>query len=153
MFGNGTSAAIVSAVLLVWSAVAGAADVGCPPTRPDSLGPFYQPEAPVRDAVGSGFELTGRVRRATTCAPVPGARIEVWLAGPDGRYDDAHRATLFADPSGAYRFQSDFPPDYGSRPAHIHLRVTAQGHTTLVTQFYPGKGAQSGIFDLILGPE
>jgi protocatechuate 3,4-dioxygenase beta subunit len=153
MCGNAISAVVISAVLLVWSSAACAAEVKCTPTRPDSQGPFYQPEAPLRASVGSGFELTGSVKSAMTCAPIPGARIEVWLAGPDGRYDDAHRATLFADPTGAYRFQSSFPPEYGSRPPHIHVRVTAKGYATLVTQVYPEKGAENGIFDLVLRPE
>jgi hypothetical protein len=33
----------------------------CKPTQPDMLGPFYEPGAPVRTSVGSGYELSGRV--------------------------------------------------------------------------------------------
>lgn len=150
---NALSAVVILSIFSIWSAIAGAAEFKCPPTRSDSLGPFYQPDAPVRDAVGSGFELTGSVTSAATCAPLPGARIEIWLAGPDGRYADAYRATLLPDPTGAYRFQSHFPPAYGSRPPHLHLRVTADGHAALVTQFYPEKGTAGGTFDLVLKPE
>src|SRR5687767_357441 len=79
----------------------------CRATQPDSLGPFYEPGAPVRSRVGSGYVLSGTVRRARSCAAIPGARIEVWLANADGDYDDAHRATLFATRRGAYRFESN----------------------------------------------
>jgi protocatechuate 3,4-dioxygenase beta subunit len=124
----------------------------CPPTPPDALGPFYQPEAPVRDRVGRGYVLQGVVRSAPDCAPLAGARLEFWLAGPDGHYGDDHRATLLAGKDGAYRFESNFPPGYGGRPPHIHLKVSAPGFKTLVTQHYPQAGAAQGTMDLVLSP-
>jgi protocatechuate 3,4-dioxygenase beta subunit len=78
--------------------------------------------------------------------------IELWLAGPDGGYDDAHRATVRADSKGRYRFESDAPPPYFGRPPHIHLRVSAKGYQTLVTQHYPEQGAKNASFDLVLVP-
>ncbi len=125
----------------------------CVPTRADALGPFYRPGAPVRNMVGHGYVLTGRVLAAPDCRPVPGARIEFWLAGPDGRYADAYRATVVADAEGRYRFQSHFPPAYGARPPHIHVRVSAPGYRTLVTQHYPRPGTREARFDLVLEPE
>src|SRR5687768_10413387 len=70
--------------------------VNCKPTQPDMLGPFYEPGAPVRTSVGSGYVLSGTVLGAQECKPIPNARIEFWLANPSGDYDDAHRATVFA---------------------------------------------------------
>jgi len=124
----------------------------CAPTPPDALGPFYKPDAPVRDRVGQGHVLRGVVRSSADCAPIPGARIEFWLAGPDGRYADAYRATVFAGPDGSYRFESHFPPAYGGRPPHIHIRVSAPGYQTLVTQYYPSAGRTEGAMDLVLIP-
>lgn len=124
----------------------------CPPTESDALGPFYKPDAPVRDSVGKGYVLRGMVKSAEMCLPIPEARLEFWLAGPDGRYDDNHRATVFSDASGAYRFESNFPPRYSFRPPHIHLRVTAPGFQPLVTQHYPKAGDTEGEFDLVLRP-
>jgi protocatechuate 3,4-dioxygenase beta subunit len=138
------------AVLVLMAASAADSGKGCQPTPPDALGPFYKPGAPVRDRVGEGYVLSGVVRAAGDCAPIPGARVEFWLAGPDGNYDDAHRATLFADPQGAFRFESNFPPRYSFRPPHIHIRVTAEGFRTLVTQHYPAAGKTAGIMDLVL---
>jgi protocatechuate 3,4-dioxygenase beta subunit len=96
--------------------------------------------------------LTGTVRSAADCAPVPEAVIEFWLANPQGVYDDPHRATVVADSSGTYRFESNLPVDYGYRPPHIHIRVTAEGFAPLVTQHYPEDGASKAQFDLVLIP-
>jgi hypothetical protein len=123
---------------------------GCPPTAADALGPFYTPGAPARNAVGTGYTLTGRVLTAEGCLPVPGARIEAWMAGPDGEYADAYRASFVSGADGAYRFESHAPPAYEGRPPHIHLRVSAPGHAPLVTQHYPAEGADSATMDLVL---
>jgi len=122
----------------------------CRPTRADALGPFYEPGAPVRSKIGTGYLLTGRVLAARTCRPIAGARIELWLANADGEYDDAHRATVIAGRRGAYRFESSKPPSYSSRPPHIHLRVSARGFRTLVTQHYPRATRSSAVFNLVL---
>ena len=123
----------------------------CEPTRPDALGPLYKPNAPERPKVGEGYVLSGAVR-SSDCSPIAGARIEFWLAGPDGQYDDEHRATLISDSSGAWTFQSNFPPAYSNRPPHIHVRVSAPGYNVLVTQHYPAKGSTQGTMDLVLLP-
>ncbi len=125
---------------------------GCEPTRPDMLGPFYEPNAPVRTSVGSGYVLSGSVLAAGGCEPVRDARIEFWLANPEGEYDDAHRATVFAGERGRYRFESNVPVSYGGRPPHIHIRVTAPGYRNLVTQHYPEAGQTEANFDLVLEP-
>jgi protocatechuate 3,4-dioxygenase beta subunit len=130
-----------------------AAEFKCAPTPADSEGPFYKPNAPMRTSVGKGYALSGAVTSARDCAGIPGARIEFWLAAPDGNYDDEHRATQLADASGRYVFESNFPPKYTSRPPHIHIRVTADGFKTLITQHYPEKGSSKGEFMLVLAPK
>lgn len=124
----------------------------CPPTPPDADGPFYRPDAPVRSRIGSGYLLMGEVKSAPDCAPVGGARIEIWMAGPDGLYGDQWRATTFARPDGRYHFVSHIPGRYGSRPPHIHLIVNAPGFEELITQHYPVPGAGEAVFDLVLVP-
>jgi protocatechuate 3,4-dioxygenase beta subunit len=126
------------------------ASPACRPTQADALGPFYEPRAPVRAKVGTGYVLTGRTLAARTCRAIPRARIEFWLANPEGQYDDAHRATVFAGRRGGYRFESSKPPSYESRPPHIHIRVSARGFRTLVTQHYPRSGRSSATFNLVL---
>jgi protocatechuate 3,4-dioxygenase beta subunit len=125
----------------------------CPPTEEEMMGPFYKPDAPPRSAVGTGYALTGMVRSSKDCSPIPGAVIELWLAGPGATgYDDAHRATIGADSSGAYRFESNIPPPIEGRPPHIHLKVTAKGYVALVTQHYPIDGQSRAVFDVVLVP-
>ena len=153
---HGTILAFIVVALLFPSIIhaAGTGDesLQCEPTPADHPGPFYRPDAPVRDKVGQGYVLIGTVRSAADCAPVNGAKIEFWLAGPSGAYDDDHRATLFVGDGGTYRFESNFPPPYGRRPSHIHIRVSAPGFRTLITQHYPRSGENGASFDLVLVP-
>ncbi len=132
--------------------LSGAASPTCASTRADALGPFYKPNAPRRAKVGSGHVLKGVVRSAPGCGTIAGARLEFWLAGPNAQYDDDHRATVLSDAAGAYRFESNSPPPYAGRPSHIHVRASAAGHQTLVTQFYPPPNSTEGTFDLVLIP-
>jgi protocatechuate 3,4-dioxygenase beta subunit len=132
------------------SQASGGGLTNCKPTQPDMLGPFYEPGAPVRTSVGSGYVLSGAVLAAEECKPLPNARIEFWLANPRGEYDDAHRATVFAGERGEYRFESNMPFSYGGRPPHTHVRVRAPGYEELVTQHYPQRGQRKANFDLVL---
>jgi protocatechuate 3,4-dioxygenase beta subunit len=124
----------------------------CRPTPPDTLGPFYKPDAPIRSRVGEGYILSGIVRSSADCSPVEGARIEFWLVGADGQYDDDHRAIVISDKSGSYLFESNVPPPYFGRPPHVHIRVTAGGYLDLITQHYPLAGRTQAMLDLILVP-
>ncbi len=136
-------------VLCVQSTVPSAAQIACAPTRPDIEGPFYEPNAPERDRTGEGLIVFGTVRSSVDCALIAGARIEWWSASPGGQYDDDHRATQLVDREGRYRYETDFPGNYG-RPLHLHVRVTAPGHRTLVTQLYSSAGQSSFTLDFVL---
>jgi protocatechuate 3,4-dioxygenase beta subunit len=59
----------------------------CKPTQPDMLGPFYEPGAPVRTSVGSGYVLSGAVLAAEECKPIPNAHIEFWLVNSRACYE------------------------------------------------------------------
>ena len=123
---------------------------GC---RPTPHGPSFSDhidEAPVRDSVGTGHVMKGVVRSSRDCAPLPGARLIFWLAGPDGEYDDDHTATVITGGDGAYRFQSNFPAFYGAGGPHIHLYVAAQGHQGLETEYFPSCDETEGTFDIVL---
>lgn len=151
---------IVLAILATVIAVNGvrAVEFKCSPTPADSEGPFYKPGAPMKASVGKGYYLSGAVKSAKDCSDIPGARIEFWLAGPSGTYDDEHRAMLLTDPAGRYVFESNFPPEYTDtdfnyRPPHLHIRVTADGFKPLVTQHYPEKGSSKGDFSLVMIPK
>jgi protocatechuate 3,4-dioxygenase beta subunit len=125
----------------------------CPLTQGDGGDPFYKPNTPVRPHVGTGFVLTGIVRSGIDCSALKGARVEFWLRGPNGQYDDVHRGTVITDGDGRYRFESNFPGGGDVLQPHIHLRVAVPGFRTLTTVYLPRAGAAAGTFDLVLEPE
>ena len=139
-------------LLVFWAGEVASLEYRCPPTPPDADGPFYRPNAPVRNIIGSGYGLTGMVKSAVDCNRIGNAKIEIWMAGPDGVYGDAWRATLYSRANGRYYFSSHFPGHYGSRPPHIHLIVNAPGFQELITQHYLQPGQQGAVFDLVLIP-
>jgi len=112
---------------------------------------------------GEVLFVGGRVS-STDGTPLPDAVIDIWQTGPSGGYDiwDERqpefnfRGRFHPAESGEYEFQTMVPKPYTVptegpvgqylaavgqhpwRPAHIHFRVTAPGHQTLVTQvFFP----------------
>lgn len=124
----------------------------CEPTSFDEIGPFYRPNAPIRNKVGSGYFLKGSVLSTNKCAPLAKAKLEFWLVNSKGEYDDAHRATVIADSKGKYTFESNRPTNYVGRLPHIHMRITAQGHEELITQHYPKEGDVRVGLDIVLSP-
>jgi len=125
----------------------------CAPTAPDMLGPFYKAGAPERSKTGDGLTVKGAVRSARGCAALPRAKLEWWAANPGGEYDDAHRATQVTDGQGGFVYVTDVPGRYPGRPVHLHVKITAPGHKSLVTQVYPKPGQNSVLFDFVLQPE
>jgi protocatechuate 3,4-dioxygenase beta subunit len=135
---------------LVLAAAAAAQPPSCPPTKPDMLGPFYKPDAPERAVTGHGLVVTGTVRSARGCTPLPGARLEWWSADTRGEYQDELRATQRTGGDGAFRYETVAPGRYPGRPPHLHVKVTAPGHQTLVTQLYPRDGQHAISTDFVL---
>jgi protocatechuate 3,4-dioxygenase beta subunit len=137
------------------------------------LGPFYRDGAPelprgssiARDtpgqAQGEAVVVRGRVTDAHG-RPLADARLDVWQAAPNGKYDiqDENQAEMNlrgrfrTGADGCYEFHSVKPksypvPDDGPvgvllraqgrhpyRPAHIHFIVTADGYEPLITALY-----------------
>ena len=124
----------------------------CAPTvwGPTSTSPH--PTPPVRSSVGKGHVLTGVIKSSKDCSPINGARIAFWLAYPNGQYDDDHQATVLADSSGAYRFESNYPGKYEDLPPHIHLYVSADGFRGIETEIFPYCGQTEGTLDVVLEP-
>jgi protocatechuate 3,4-dioxygenase beta subunit len=100
---------------------------------------------------------------STDGTPLPEAVVDVWQTGPNG-YDfwdprqpeNNFRGRMRVEESGAYEFETMVPTPYTVptdgpvgryleamgqhpwRPAHIHFKVSAPAHDTLVTQvFFP----------------
>jgi len=137
-------------------------------TESTVFGPFYVEGSPefrlgddvAQGAVGVPCGVQGYVRDIHG-KPVRGARVEVWQADAEGKYDvqreDAGhqaRGTLHTGKEGEYHFKTilaeAYPiPDDGPvgdmlratkrhpwRPAHLHFMVSAPGYETLITHVF-----------------
>lgn len=138
---------------------------------PNTLaGPFYREDAPdlpdsanlSRDGKGQVLAVAGRVT-GLDGRGVTGARVEVWQANAEGRYENQEpdlqpefnlRGRFRTDAEGRFAFRSVKPggyrlPDDGpvgrlarhlgltlERPAHLHFRVTAPGFQPLTTHVF-----------------
>jgi hydroxyquinol 1,2-dioxygenase len=137
-------------------------------TEATVFGPFFVEGSPL---IPVGGDLTGGapgqpcwvegVVRDTAGEPVAGARIEVWEADGEGRYDvqygddrTAGRAHLFSDDEGRFAFWCVTPTPYpiptdgpvgdlleatGRSPvraSHLHFMVSADRLRTLVTHIF-----------------
>jgi len=115
------------------------------PTPTVGMGPFYKKNAPntstLRQPGDPGFPLrvSGNVLN-TRGEAVSGARLDIWHADHQGRYDlqgYRYRAKLLVESASGYALETILPGHYPDRPAqHIHCLITAPGHKTLITQLY-----------------
>ena len=112
------------------------------PTLPDIEGPFYKEGAPFLPLTNNpNLNLFGMVYN-TDGEPIP-ALLDFWQADENGKYDNdgyKFRGKVFADLLG-YKVQTIRPGSYQIdeheyRCSHIHVKVTAIGFKTLVTQLY-----------------
>ena len=128
----------------------------CDITTEDILGPYYIENAPTRIIIASHEEpgdrlfINGIVYTNDCETPVSGALVEVWHANEDGCYsinqecdtgnpdDDEFnlRGKIFTDENGQYGFETILAGNYGSRPKHIHYKITLPDGTMLVSQLY-----------------
>jgi protocatechuate 3,4-dioxygenase beta subunit len=146
-------------LVVIGAAAALAASVGdvsgaasCAPTAPDAFGPFGRSIPPQRAKIGKGHVLTGTVLSSVNCAPLAGAQVQLWQVGRNGRYTVAGSGTVITDREGRFRFEGPYPPQYEGIPPHIHLRVVAKNHVTLLARFVPRPGERRGAIRLVLRP-
>jgi protocatechuate 3,4-dioxygenase beta subunit len=144
------TAAAVAAGLLV---TASPAQNACRPTQGDTPGPFDRIDAPLRARIGSGHVLRGRVVRAGDCAPVRGALVVFWQAGPGGYvYRPRGRGSVRTDRTGRFRIEGPVPASSGFRPPHIHMAVIHPDYEELLTRYVVRRGAKSGQMRIVLTP-
>ncbi|NEX46665.1 dioxygenase [Pseudotabrizicola algicola] len=115
-----------------------------------------------RDGKGEPLTVRGQIS-SLTGEPVAGALVEVWQANAEGKYENQEpdhqpeynlRGKFRTDSLGRFSFRSVMPRGYAlpadgpvgrlmnrlgmclERPAHLHFRVSAKGHETLVTHLF-----------------
>jgi len=128
---------------------------GDTPTTTDILGPFYRPNAPLRNSLrlpgnaGSPIILKGVIVQEDGKTPVRNALVEIWHCDENEVYDNTsdeyrYRGGQKTKADGTYAFKSILPVPYKAdpkddkswRPAHIHMRVSVPGQQDLITQLY-----------------
>lgn len=120
-------------------------------TTNDILGPFYRPNAPLRNNLendqtgGTAITIKGIVYGTDCKTPIKNALVEIWHANSKGDYDNdsdkyKNRARWKTDKKGAYSFKTILPGKYLNgrlyRPAHVHFKVSGSNQKTLVSQLY-----------------
>ena len=79
----------------------------------------YIPDAPRAISLGRGFVIEGFVRAAAGCEPLPGVRVQVWLATATGTEQD-NRASVLTDDEGRYRLPtSTTVAQFGEPNIHV----------------------------------
>lgn len=120
-------------------------------------GPFYVDPKLVRSDVTEGLagvpvRLLLQILDAATCAPLNGARIDIWQADALGNYSafgspgerpsdavkSTHflRGTQYTDGAGEVRFSTIYPGWYHGRTAHIHVKIIIDETCVMNTQLY-----------------
>lgn len=132
----------------------------CVETHANIEGPYYRAGAPERTSLleegltGTPIEIQGRVTGLDCGRGLANVELDVWHATADGHYDNDGtmrlgrdrfllRGRLRTDAEGRYRVSTIVPGRYLNgpqyRPAHVHVKVRAQGFAPLTTQLYfPG---------------
>ena len=117
-------------------------------------GPFYFDPKLVRSDItegkpGAPLLLTLQVVEAEDCAPLEGARVDVWHTDGLGIYsgyarqetgstegETFLRGTQFTGPGGEVRFATIYPGWYPGRTPHIHFKVFVDERNLITGQLY-----------------
>jgi len=154
------STATAGAALGAGNAFAQAAS--CVLTENAGEGPFYLDTDLMRAEVSDGqpgapLEIAFAVTRARDCAPLAGARVDLWQANAVGLYSGYEgqqgvggiaveaavgqqwlRGTQLTDGDGRVRFRTIYPSWYGGRTPHLHFKVLLGGDEAVASQaFFP----------------
>jgi protocatechuate 3,4-dioxygenase beta subunit len=153
---------VSGATLLAAPAVrAASGETSCVSRPAQTEGPFFVEEDlnradirtdPRTHAVTPGvpLQLSFRVSRlvGTECAPLEGARIDVWHCDARGRYSETGRDRRDAgadkflrgyqrtDSSGAAQFMTIYPGWYEGRAVHIHFKIRTASAREFTSQLY-----------------
>ncbi len=120
-------------------------------------GPYYFDPKLVRADITEGkagvpLGLMLQVVSAGNCAPLKGARVDVWHADALGYYsgypgqsdtrnvstegDHFLRGTQFCNDDGVVTFSTIYPGWYQGRTTHIHCKIILGDNTVLTAQLY-----------------
>lgn len=110
-------------------------------------GPFYVEPELVRADITEGRPGLPMVLRlqvvSADCAPIPGARVDVWHCDADGAYSGVQgnsesflRGTQMTGADGVAEFRTVFPGWYPGRVTHVHYKVFLEAGEVLTSQVF-----------------
>ena len=100
-----------------------------------------------------------------TCAPLPGAQVDLWQCDAMGAYSDVKdrlfdtkgqkflRGHQITDGSGAARFVTIYPGWYPGRAVHVHFKVRTSGASAQASEFTSQFYFDEGLTDRVHGRE
>ena len=122
-------------------------------------GPYYLDGAGLRRNVienrpGVILFLSLTVVDATSCAPLPGATVEIWHADASGDYSGFDgqenqtflRGRQIAGANGAATFRTIYPGWYPGRTPHIHVKVLRDGSELHTGQVFFDEAVTSAVY-------
>ena len=127
-------------------------------------GPFYVDPKLVRADITEGkpgLPMQLRLQVVTAdCAPVAGARVDLWHCDASGVYSAVQnmggggdtrgetflRGTQRTDPAGVVAFQTVFPGWYRGRTTHLHYKVFLDEKTVLTSQIFFDEAVNAAIY-------
>lgn len=143
------------------------AQAACVLTENAGEGPFYFDPALVRsdirdDSPGAMLDVSIQITRASDCATLTAARVDLWQANGLGLYSGYGeqqgvggiaaeaaigqtwlRGTQLTDTDGSVRFQTIYPSWYGGRTPHLHFKVWLGPDEVIASQiFFPDETTQ-----------
>ncbi len=150
--------ALAGLTLVLLSACAGVRDTAeetasaqalaepCLATPAEPEGANYLPDAPFKDVIyppgtrGVRLVMSGTIFADDCRTPLDGTIMDVWQVDAQGHYDFSDRFVLRGkvrtDERGRYQFETIVPAQYGSRPPHMHLKISHPDAAILTTQLY-----------------
>lgn len=127
-------------------------------------GPFYLDPQLLRADITEGqpgLPMQLRLQLVTAdCAPVVGARVDVWHCNAQGDYSGVRnlgggsdsqgesflRGTQITDAAGISTFQTIFPGWYSGRTTHVHYKVFLDDTTVLTSQIFFDESGNQAIY-------
>ncbi len=113
----------------------------------------YRPNAPLVERLGSGFWVSGTVRRAGDGAPLKGARIQIWAATTlGGEREPRNHGSVLTAADGSFRLEMEqIVPNFGQPHAHLAYDDGAY-ETVFLRPVMPSASATSVSADFVLVP-
>jgi protocatechuate 3,4-dioxygenase beta subunit len=132
---------------------------GCERSAELTEGPYYIEGRPVRRNVieerpGVVLWLSLTVLDDQSCAPIPGATVEIWHADASGSYsgfegeenDTFLRGQQAVSTAGVATFRTIYPGWYSGRTPHIHVKVSVGGTEVHTGQLFFDEAVTAAVY-------